>query len=260
MSLPKRANEIQTIEGIAMSATNELSFLPEDYLEKKYMRRAIVLCVVLLILAGCGTFYWWKITSKRHARVQAEFDEVNNSYVDAARKIEQVKRMHEQQREVVHHAELAASLVERVPRSNMLAEITNALPVGVSLFDFSMAAAAHNDSAPSTSFAMHKAAIEAKQQNSDALGLGTKPPQFDITVKMTGIAHDDIQVAQLISRLSHDKMFADVNLIVTDNYTVQRGDGATKGETVRRWQLEMMINPLAEVRDDLKTAAVEVTK
>ena len=244
-----------------MTAPNELNFLPEDYLEKRYMRRAIVLCTALFVLTAGGIFFWWQTTSKRHARVLAEFNEVNDSYVDAARKIEQVNKMHEQQREVVHHAELAASLVERVPRSNMLAEITNALPVGVSLIDLSMTSTAHNDSAApaTTSFALHKAAIEAKA-NSDALGLGAKPPQFDITLKITGVAHDDIQVAQLISRLSHDKMFADVNLIVSDNFNVTRPDGASKGQTVRRWQLEMMINPLAEVRDENKTAAVELTQ
>ena len=244
-----------------MSAPNELSFLPEDYLEQKYARRAMTLCAVLLILVATSVFFWWQSKSKQHAKIQAEFNDVNNSYVEAARKIEQVKKMHEQQREVVHHAELAASLVERVPRSNMLAEITNSLPEGVSLIDLSMISTPRTSAAPAptSSFAMHKA--EIVKQNSDALGLGTKPSEFDIRLKITGMAHDDIQVAKLISRLSHSPMFKDVNLVVSDNYLSQQQPGEKgKAENLRRWQLELMINPLAEVREDAKTAAVELDK
>jgi len=253
-----------------MTAPNELSFLPEDYLEQKYNRRAMILCAVLALLVGGALFFWFQQRSKAHARVDAEFNEVNNNYVEAARKIEQVKRMHEQQREVVHHAELAASLVERVPRSNMLAEITNALPMGVSLIDLSMTSSAHQGpaapAAPAASaFAMHKASVESGAAGrNDALGLGTKPAQFDIHVKITGIARDDIQVAQLISRLSHDGLFQDVNLVVSDTFEQQPqqqgADKNAKGPSLRRWQLEMMVDPRAEVREETKTAAVELSK
>jgi Tfp pilus assembly protein PilN len=251
-----------------MTAPNELSFLPEDYLEQKYNRRAMILCAVLTALVLGGLFLWFQHRAKDHAKVLAEFNEVNNNYVEAARKIEQVKRMHEQQREVVHHAELAASLVERVPRSNMLAEITNALPVGVSLIDLSMTSTASTskaNAAPANTFAMHKAAVESGgggEAKADALGLGTKPAQFDIHLKITGIARDDIQVAQLISRLSHSGMFQDVNLIVSDTFDPQpqNGNDKTKGPSLRRWQLEMMVDPKAEVREETKTAAVELSK
>ena len=78
------------------------------------------------------------------------------------------------------------------------------------------------------------------------------------------MARDDIQVAQLISRLSHNNMFKDVNLIVSDSFTQQQQQGnasvGSKSENLRRWQLEMMINPQAEVREDTKTAAVELNK
>lgn len=247
-----------------MSAPNELSFLPEDYLEQKYLRRAMVLCGAMFLVVAMVIASWWHVRSKAHAKIVAEFNEVNDNYVEAARKIEQVKRMHEQQREVVHHAELAASLVERVPRSNMLAEITNALPVGVSLIDLSMTSTARASAGapPTSSFAIHKAEIE--KQNADALGLGTKPSEFDIKLKFTGMARDDIQVAQLISRLSHNSMFKDVNLIVSDSFSQQQQQGnagaGSKSESLRRWQLEMMVNPQAEVREDTKTAAVELNK
>ena len=240
-----------------MSAPNELSFLPEDYLEQKYNRRANIVCGLLfaMVLGVVGAGYRWMNT--RNAKIEASFAEVDGKFLDAARKIEQVKRMHEQQREVVHHAELAASLVEKVPRSNILAELTNALPPGVSLLDMSMHSyARQGGAAPQSSYAQHKAAID--QQNVDVLNI--KPPQFDVKIAITGIAENDVQVAQLISRLNHAKMFQDVNLVVSDTFLQQRTDPKANKDQLRKWQIELTLNPAAEVRDAGKIAAVELGK
>lgn len=243
-----------------MTAPNELSFLPDDYLEQKYRWRANIICVALALVTfgGIGAAWWYQ--RGHHVRVQALFSDIDNRYFDAARKIEQVRKMHDQQREVVHHAELAASLVEKVPRSNILAELTNSLPSGVSLLDLVMTSAPHlaNTAAASSSFAQHRAAVLA-QTNADALGLGAKPAQFDVTLKITGIARDDIQVAQLLTRLGHSKLFEDVNLVVSDVY-VDPHQELAKTDPLRKWQIEMMLNPAAEVRQDVKTAAVELNK
>ena len=245
---------------MSVTSPNELSFLPEDYLEQKYKRRVNAACALLVLAVGGGLFGLFQIQNKTHKKVEAEFNDVNNAYVDAARKIEQVKRMQAQQRELFQHAEITASLKERVPRSNMLAEITNALPSGVSLIDLGMSSSPRQSSGPASgsSFDQHKAQIAA-QQSASAVSSGAKAPQFDVKLKLTGIARDDIQVAQLISRLSHDAMFQDVNLIVSEAFTEGRPDNG-KGAALRRWQLEMMLNPQAEVRDDSKTAAVELSK
>ena len=243
-----------------MTAPNELSFLPEDYLEQKYKMRANVLCVILIVLTAAAIIAVWWQRSARHAKVVAEFTAINNNYIDAARKIEQVKKMHEQQREVVHHAELAASLVEKVPRSNMLAEITNDLPVGVSLIDLAMTSKPHQGGEAAPAAAPNAFERRLAGTSGDALGMGTKPPQFDVSLKLTGIAHDDVQVAQLISRLSHSNMFQDVNLVVSDTYTDGPAGIGGKAAQLRKWQLEMMLNPQAEVHEETKTAAVELAK
>lgn len=238
-----------------MTAPNELSFLPDDYLEQKWKRRANVVCALLALLTAGGVAAAWSWERKHSAQIEARFAEVDNRYVDAARKIEQVKKMHEQQREVVHHAELAAALVEKVPRSNILAEITNKLPPGVSLLEFTMDSHPHQGPpAPVSSFEQHRAAIEG--QNSP-----TKAPQYDVHLKVTGVAQNDSQVAALISGLSHSNLFQDVNLIITDSWEPPQGAGqkSDKSETLRRWQVEMMLNPQAEVREE-KSAAVELGK
>lgn len=245
-----------------MSAPNELSFLPDDYLEQKWKRRANVVCAILVMLVAGGVAAAAYYVRNYDRGVLARYDEVDARYTDAARKIDQVKKMHEQQRQVVHHAELAASLVEKVPRSNLLAEITNSLPTGVSLMEMEMDSKPHQDAAaaPTSSFEQHKAQLE--KANSDALGMGAKPPQFDVHLKMTGIAQNDVQVAQLMTRLSHSKLFNDVNLVVSESYDMRRdrpGKNDAPSEPLRKWTIEMMLNPNAEVTQT-NTAAVELSK
>jgi len=250
-----------------MSAPNELSFLPEDYLEQKYTRRANILCVLLFLITAGGIAAAWNWMRASNGRIEATFADVDTKYTDAARKIEQVKKMHEKQRAVVRHAELAASLVEKVPRSNILAEITNALPAGVSLLDLSMKSVLRQGGATAapaaSSFAQRKAALEGQNQPAPA-------PSTDIKIAITGIAGDDVQVAQLMGQLrtklagEKSPLFQSVNLVISDVYNPQSTSSDTskgdKGPKLRKWQIEMLLNPQAEVREDTKSAAVELSK
>src|SRR4051812_26453595 len=131
-----------------MAAPNELSFLPDDYLERKQRRRTNAICAVLftVVLGGLGgTFY---VNDRVNREIDKQYNEVVlTQYTDAAKKIEQVQAMQEKQRTMAHQAELTASLLEKVPRSYLLAELTNDMPPGVSLLDFALEARVSTTSA-----------------------------------------------------------------------------------------------------------------
>ena len=121
-----------------MATPNELSFLPDDYMDRKARRRANALCAGLsvVVMGAIGTAFW--LTERTMREVEARAAAVDRTFTEAAKSIEQVKRMKEQHQKVVHHAELVSSLVEKVPRSNLLAEFTNSLPDGTSLLELTM--------------------------------------------------------------------------------------------------------------------------
>src|SRR4051812_32665431 len=121
-----------------MSSPNELSFLPEDYLQKKMRRRANILCGVLSVVV-MGTIGAAYVISERSMRgLDSELAQVEEQYSQAAERIKRVQQMHAPQRQIVQHAELATSLVEKVPGSVLLATLTNSLPAGVSLLELSL--------------------------------------------------------------------------------------------------------------------------
>jgi Tfp pilus assembly protein PilN len=248
-----------------MSSPNDLSFLPDDYMERKAQRRAAIIGGSLLsvvVLGVAGALY---VTERSTDGIERHHAQVVHEFNEAARRLEQVKKMHDQQRKIVQHAELAASLVEKVPRSNILAELTNSLPPGTSLLDFLLESHQHQDPTPvaSTAFDQKKAALEAKQK-ADAAGVAADAPKFDVHIRLSGLADTDVQVAQFLSRLSASPLFRDVNMVVSEIYHSPTDHGNNgKNDTLRRFQIEMMLNPNADVPDGpraTRTAAVELSK
>jgi Tfp pilus assembly protein PilN len=238
-----------------MSSPNQLSFLPDDYMERKAQRRTNVICASLftIVLAAIASAFY--VSDKALAVVEKQHAEIEKQFADAAKKIEQKKQMQEKQRLVAHQAELTASLLEKVPRSNLLAELTNSLPTGVSLLDMTMDS--HLIAPPPPPPA--KTVYEEKQNQiaaeKHAAEAAVQPKKFDVSIKLTGVATNDGQVAEFIKKLSKSTLLKDVNLVVVDEFLLEK-------EPVRKFQLEMSLNPTAEVKAlaDSKTAAVPVNK
>jgi Tfp pilus assembly protein PilN len=240
-----------------MSAPNQLSFLPDDYLARKAQRRTNVICATLfLIVMGAITAAFMLSERSTHALVQRH-DEVDRQYAEAAKRIEQVQEMQEKQRKMAHQAEVTASLLEHVPRSYLLAEFTNSMPAGVSLIDLSMESRVKQaPAAPAakTAFEQKKAELEAKNKGAAAPAPLPQAKQYDVIIKLTGVARTDVQVAQFINKLSRSTLLKDVNLDIIDQYTVD-------ADTVRKFQLDMRLNPDASIdpaKAPVKTAAVEL--
>ena len=224
-----------------MSSPNQLSFLPDDYLETKRQRRTNVVCAVLFLgmMGAIGTAF--SFIEKSLREVEKQHQEVNRQYAEAAKSIEQVKQMQDKQRKMGQQAELASSLLEKVPRSFLLAEMTNAMPAGVSLMDVRLESKirqAANAPTGKSQFEIKKAAAEGGKKG------GPPAPQaklYDVTMRVFGVADNDVQVAQFMAKLNTSNLLQDVNLVISDEHTM----GETK---MRKFEIEMAINPNAEVQ------------
>jgi|SRR5688572_6300457 len=241
-----------------MKSPNELSFLPDDYLERKAQRRTNAICATLFLIVMTAIGSAFTYTEKAMRQAEQQHDAIEKHYTDAAKRIEQFQQLQEKQRTMAMQAELTSSLLEKVPRSFLLAEITNAMPPGVSLLDLSLESRKRLAPAAPT-----KSAFEAKK--SAAAGgaankkkgnaqPGSEAKLYDVSIKITGVAGTDVQVAQFITRLNQSALVRDVNLVVSEQF---RGEG----ESMRQFQIEMMVSPNADVAslaEKPKVTAVEV--
>ncbi len=229
---------------MSSNSPSQLSFLPEDYLEMKAQRRTNAICASLFAVVICAIGAAFHITERSMKAVQAEYAEVMRRYSEAAKPIEQFRQMQDQQRKMESQAALSASLLEKVPRSFLLAEVTNALPPSVSLLDLGLEAKARtvtvNANQYQTIYEQKKAEIDAAKQNAVT---GAKPKEYDVTLRLTGIADNDVEVAAFMTNLKKSELLTNVNLVVSDEFAP-----SSKDNKLRKFQIEMTLSPTADVK------------
>ena len=226
-----------------MAAPNELSFLPDDYLERKARRRtnaicAVLFCVVISAIGGAFT-----VTERSMREIEEQYTKVQDQYNNAAKRIEQVQQMQDKQRKMAQQAELTAGLLEKVPRSFILAELTNGIPEGVSLLDFRLDSVIQSGPPPrpKTAFELRQAQIQAQN---GILNIPTpQAKQYDVTMRINGVATTDDLVGDFIGSLSKSRMFHDVNLLFTEEHKSE----ADKDVKLRKFQIELKLDPRAQV-------------
>ena len=245
-----------------MKSPNELSFLPDDYLERKAQRRTNAICATLfmIVMGAIGSAFYYTEGAMRKA--ERDHDAIEKRYTEAAKRIEQFQQLQEKQRTMAMQAELTSSLLEKVPRSFLLAEITNSMPGGVSLLDLVLES--KRRTTPSPAAQAKASAFEKKAAAKDSKKKGPAGPEakvYDVNVKITGIATTDVQVAQFIAKLNQSTLLRDVNLVISDVY--KGGTGQDANNVMRKFQIEMMVSPNADVAslsEKPKVTAVEIVK
>jgi Tfp pilus assembly protein PilN len=244
-----------------MASPNELSFLPDDYLERKAQRRTNAICAVLFLMVMVAIGSAFTFTERAVRTVESEHGAVEKEFTEAAKRIELVQQLQDKQKRMAQQAELAASLLEKVPRSFILAEVTNALPAGVSLVEVKLESkvrGANNKEAAPAAKTTFERKREAKEKKAEAAANAAVAPKlYDVTIQISGVAQTDVQVAQFISKLNQSSVLLDVNLIVSEEH---KGDKSE--DPLRKFELEAKLNPNAEVTPDSAskkgTAAVEI--
>ena len=78
------------------------------------------------------------MTEKRQAELKQKAAQINDRMVRASQALKQVEQLEKQKKQMMVKANISAELMEPVPRSLLLATVTNALPTGVSLVDYKM--------------------------------------------------------------------------------------------------------------------------
>lgn len=224
-----------------------IDFLPNDYLVRRYARRANLLCAavgggaILLMGAVVGILVIQAI-GVAHMRTV-----VDRKYAEASRQIQQMKDLESRKAGLLRKVELSASLLERVPRSYILARLTNNLPAHASLTTLTMSVVEQEQEAPPVAgdAKTDQADDKTPAKNTRAKGkTASKKGPAKIKVKrvqfvLGGLATTDVEVADYIGRLSVDPIFEDVDLKFSEEFPY---DESTR---LRRFEIVLRLNPKA---------------
>lgn len=211
-----------------------MNFLPRDFTERRGRRRANLLClgltgVALLALAGVCALHVMRVFGASRLRAVVE-----QQYREAGRQIEQLKELEDRKAGLVRKVELSADLLERVPRSHILARLTNALPSDTSLQVLVMSTVEVEVPVLKPTTTKEDDAPASKKG-----GRSKRPEKIrrrEIQFRVNGLAVTDVQVAEYIARLTADPLFEEVNLKFSEEFPYE------PGVTMRRFELTFRLS------------------
>ncbi|MBL7132553.1 MAG: PilN domain-containing protein [Phycisphaerae bacterium] len=212
-----------------------LDFLPDDYVERQRARRANVTC--LLMAGGCLVVIGLVagITMIRAAGTAAVRATIEKQYEQASLRIKDLEQLQKHKQDLLHKADLSAALLERVPRSHILARLTNHLPTETSLTSLKM-------QVEKVAIASPAAEVPEAPKAKGAKGKKAGPVRTEdrLRFRLDGLAQTDVQVAEYISRLGTDPLFDAVDLQFSEEFPHR------EGMTMRRFQLLFLLSRDAE--------------
>ena len=223
-----------------------INLLPEDYLERRMQKRANTICIVLflVVMGGIGLAALISDQTSRHTR--GVLNRVNASYADAAKLLTQMRQLEASKRQMIAKAKATASLLERVPRSYLLAMVTRALPQEASLIKVELKQGKERKAKKSKGSKFEAAKNKSK-------GKAPRRPEMPpMVLEATGLAATDMEVGGFIANLKDNPLLNSVDISYSqDKVLNERKKGKPKIH-VREFKVTMELKPNVDVIDLLK--------
>lgn len=205
------------------------SFLPQDYVDRRAQRRSDLLSLFLFVVVMGGIISAFIVTDRDRKGVEELQAQVNEQYAQAAQRLQQLQELQEKKAQMIHKAHLTGSLIERVPRTLILAEVVNSMPTSLSLLDLALNSKVVKDRPVATT------ALDKAKLAKNAPAAGAPPvPQVEVSVQILGVAPTDSDVAQFMTALGNSPMFTDINLGYSQEVTMNQ-------QTLRKFQVDMLL-------------------
>jgi Tfp pilus assembly protein PilN len=136
-----------------------------------------------------------------------------------------------------------AELIEPVPRSVLLASLTNNLPTGTSLVKLDLIQKEPPKSASSRPAAQNKYQTAQGQAAPATEGRASAEKLLETLMDIEGVAPSDLQVAAYIERLGHSPLLTNVALVESKETKVD-------DNTFRRFKLKAMLSQEIRLTQD----------
>lgn len=227
------------------------SFLPEDYIRRKAERRSIMIALGLFSIVVFGVVAAALVTNRQRATIEAQQQQINAEFVSESKKIEQLNVLNAQKAEQIEKAQITTALIEKVPRSILLAELINRMPKQLTLSEFKLESkrivpkktpgqdtAAKKKAKPRSLSGKTK---DAKGENAEPPKPKVVPPAFEFKVRLVGMASTDAEVADYQASLQKCPLLESVELLYSSEVVIE-------DLSMRKFLIEASLRPAADAR------------
>lgn len=225
-----------------------INFVPDDYVQSAESRKTNIMYLVLFFIVMAGLTGAFLTIKLRLRALNAREALVNDKITSAKDAIKQFEELQEKRKSTLKTALTAAELLEPVPRSVLLALLTNNLPPGVSLLRLNLVQKQPKAAklSPSSNYKARQAAKAA------AAAPKISPEKLLVThIDIHGIAPSDLQVAAYIKQLIGAALLDNVALVESKEYK-------TEQMTFRQFKLTAMLRKDVHLTDeDIKSISAK---
>lgn len=219
-----------------------MNLLPEDYVAHQAQKRANLMCLSLFAVVIVGLAAAAIVSERKHRRTSEVCERVNQSYDEAGKLIRQMQSLDITREEMFKRANVTAALLERIPRSYLLAAVTNALPKGASLTKFELRTKCTESSVASQ---------KPKSKNETAANGKSPAPKtvkkMEVSIAVAGLANTDVEVGRFIATMDRCELIESVDLVFSQEKTV-------KDSVVREFEVILYLKENADVRSQQPNA------
>ncbi len=208
-----------------------MSFLPEDYLEKKIARRTNVIFVglfaVVLTAVVAADFVGRRqsdVQLKELADRHAEFEEMRRTF-------EQIEELNAKKDEMKSKANVTATLKDNVLKSMVFAELINNMPATLRLTDLELQTKVAEDGTPPARTAIQREKM--RQQGTGQSEVQVVPTVVEIT--LVGMAPTDVEISEYIGNLNAHELFRGVSLSFVE-------EAKKEDNVMRKFRIELALN------------------
>jgi Tfp pilus assembly protein PilN len=232
-----------------MSRPND-DFLPNEYIEHQQDRRMHFAAIVLFVVVLTGVTGAFFVTRADWHHIHKIHDQIAIRYEEAADQVNTLSALEERQSKIAERAELAASLIDRLPRSVLLAQLIERMPEELGLLEFELvahrlpSATERDPNAPANRPTRAPTAAEASADPRQVA------PRWRTAISLLGFAPTDIHVSAFLSALNKHPLLEDVRLDFSEETDLN-------DLPVRQFRIQASIGPDADCRTQvpLQTAA-----
>lgn len=227
------------------------SFLPQDYVARKAEMRANLICLSLFGVVMFCVVAAFFVTNRQWLQVKKSQEQITVQYTTEAAKIEQLKSLEKQKTEMMDKAEITTALIERVPRSVLMAELITRMPDDITLLELTLVSKRIKETPPPAKDAKQGPQIKTLSAAKPAAGKTDPkeppapekiaPPRFEYTLRMVGVARVNNNIADYIQSLKNCPLLESTDLKYIKEITIEKLD-------LRKFEIEATIRKDADAR------------
>lgn len=220
-----------------------MSFLPEDYLEKKIARRTNVIFVSLFAVVLTAVLAAEFIGVRQDAAQDDEMAERHALFEEMRLQFEQIEELNAKKQEMKNKANVTATLKDNVLKSMVFAELINNMPATLRLTDLELQTKIAKNGAPPP-----RTAIQREKLRQEATGqTEVQIVPTVVEIDLMGVAPTDVEISEYIGNLNAHELFRNVSLSYVE-------ESKNKDDVMRKFRIELSLDR------DFDTAGFEPTR